>query len=69
MSFLYLQKDDQGPIVCPHCGKQSAACEWTTEYGDPLPGVTQTHCPRCYEPIDVDVDVAIDVQYRAVPKS
>lgn len=43
-------------LTCPHC-QAALAAEWSTEYGDPMPGDHSTRCPSCSKPITVDVEV------------
>jgi hypothetical protein len=45
-----------GDLQCPHCKAQLAA-EWTTEYGDPMPGDHTADCPGCNQSISFDVEV------------
>jgi len=43
-------------LVCPQCQSQLSA-NWSTEYGDALPGDHTATCPKCGKQISFDVEV------------
>jgi hypothetical protein len=43
-------------LQCPHC-QTHIEIEWTTEYGDPMPGDYNENCPECGKSISFNVEV------------
>jgi hypothetical protein len=51
-------------FFCPYCKTGLAATNWSTEYGDPLPGDHPVRCPNCNKDFHVDVEVSTNYRPR-----
>lgn len=51
-------------FTCPHCNVGLAAHDWSTEYGDPLPGTHDVTCPNCHKNFLVSVEVVTRYKSR-----
>lgn len=56
MVHLNKSYDKYCHLRCPHC-QCGIDVEWTTEYGDPLPGDHSGRCPECGKEIEFNVEV------------
>lgn len=65
MSWMWLTGAcGKGEFACPHCQEELDVETWTTEYGEPLAGEFDVHCPFCNK--EFLVSVTKSTSYRVV---
>lgn len=66
MFFFALEPDSSGrPITCPHCNKKSNVdANWSTRYGEPIPGRREVECPHCNKVFKIEIK--INATYRVI---